>query len=192
MQLINDATKRDARHLAYLVNLAGEGMPFYYWQTLCAPGQQVIDLGTNHAERESGDFSYRNARIYHHQGEVAGSLIAFRLDDPYDTGDLEDEPAYIRPLIELEAKAPGCWYINVLAVYEPFRRKGIASALMRDCFIRGRTVGAKSVCLITHSTNQPAIDFYHHWGFHTLDEKPAIIIPHIIEGGSWQLLGRKL
>lgn len=192
MQFISDATKKDARHLAYLVNLAGEGMPFYYWQTLCAPGQQVIDLGTNRAERERGDFSYRNARICRHQGEVAGSLIAFRLDDPYDTGDLEAEPAYIRPLVELEAEASGSWYINVLAVYEPFRRKGIASALLRDCLLRGKAAGAKSICLITHSTNQPAMDFYRLWGFRQLAEKPAILIPNIIEGGDWLLLSRPL
>jgi ribosomal protein S18 acetylase RimI-like enzyme len=192
MRHISDATLKDARHLAYLVNLAGEGMPFYFWRSMCTPGQAVIDHGTERATRETGDFSYRNARIYRQDGEVTSALIAFQLDDPYQIDDLETCPDYIHPLIHLEAKGPGDWYINVLAVYEPYRRKGIANALLEDSFRRGRKAECTATSLIVHSTNEAAKQLYENKGFSIADELPVIPIPGTIEGGMWQRLVKKL
>lgn len=189
---VTDATKQDARHLAYLVNLAGEGMPFHMWHTMCAPGQQVIDLGTERAARETGDFSYKNARILKEDNEITSCLIAFPLDDPYNLSNLETYPDYIKPLVQLEAMAAGNWYINVLAVYEPYRHKGYARMLMQESFMRARKAGHNSVCLIVHSANTPALTLYESLGFDKSAELPAIVIPGIIESGNWQLLVKQL
>ena len=86
------ATKADAAALAVLVDIAGEGLPAHLWSTLKAPGQSILELGRERAQREEGGFSYRNAVIAEVGGEIAAALIGYRLDDPYDLGDLERGP----------------------------------------------------------------------------------------------------
>ena len=101
------ATKADAAALAVLVDIAGEGLPAYLWSTLRAPGQSLLEVGRERAGREEGGFSYRNAIIAELDGEIAAALVGYRLDDPYELGDLDALPELVRPLVELEALAPG-------------------------------------------------------------------------------------
>ena len=122
------AAKADASALAVLVDIAGEGLPAYLWSTLKAPGQSILEVGRERAARETGGFSYRNAIVAEVDGEIAACLVGYRLDDPYDLGDLEQVPPLVRPLVLLEAKAPGSWYVNVLATFPEFRRQGLGMA----------------------------------------------------------------
>src|SRR5688572_15515764 len=110
--MLRPARKSDATALAALVDMAGEGMPVWMWSQMREPGQSVIEVGRARAQRETGGFSYRNATMAEIDGEVAGCLVDYRLDDPYDTGDLDALPDLVRPLVRLEAQAPGTWYVN--------------------------------------------------------------------------------
>jgi hypothetical protein len=78
------ATNVDAAALAVLVDIAGEGMPAYMWSTLKASGQSVLEFGRERAGRDTGGFSYKNAVIAEIGGEIAATLIGYRLDNPYD------------------------------------------------------------------------------------------------------------
>src|SRR5262245_65654846 len=101
------ATRADAAALAVLVDIAGEGMPAYMWSMLAAPGQSVFELGRERAGRDSGGgFSWKNAVVAEVDGEVAASLVGYRLDDPYELDGLAEIPAVVQPLVKLEAKAP--------------------------------------------------------------------------------------
>jgi hypothetical protein len=111
------ATKADASALAVLVDIAGEGLPAHLWSTLKAPGESILEVGRERATREEGGFTYRNAIVAEAGGEIAACLVGYRLDDSYDLGNLEEIPELVRPLVLLEAKAPGSWYINVLATF---------------------------------------------------------------------------
>ena len=122
------ATRADAAALAVLVDIAGEGLPAYLWSTLSAPGQSLLEVGRERAGREEGGFSYRNAIIAELGGEIAAALVGYRLDDPYELGDLDALPELVRPLVELEALAPGSWYVNVLATFPEFRRQGLRAS----------------------------------------------------------------
>ncbi len=51
----------------------------------------------------------------------------------YDVSDINDYPKELIPLVELEALAPGSWYINAIATYEQYRGQGIASQLLKQC-----------------------------------------------------------
>ena len=124
------AAKADAAALAVLVDIAGEGLPAHLWGTLKAPGQSILEVGRERAARETGGFSYRNAVVAEVDGEIAACLVGYRLDDPYDLGALDDIPELFRPLVLLEAKAPGSWYVNVLATFPEFRRHGIGLELL--------------------------------------------------------------
>jgi ribosomal protein S18 acetylase RimI-like enzyme len=186
------ATKADASVLAVLVDIAGEGMPAYMWSTLKAPGQSVLEFGRERAARETGGFSYRNAIVAEIGGETAASLVGYRLDDPYDFGDLDEMPAIVHPLVRLEAKAPGSWYVNVLATFPEFRRRGIGVQLLAIAEDQGREVGASSLSVIVASWNDGAARLYQRAGYSAVASEPAILFPECPNGGDWVLMVKSL
>ena len=92
-----------------LVDIAGEGLPAHLWSTLRAPGQSILEVGRERATREKGGFSYRNAVVAEVDGEIAACLVGYRLDDPYDLGDLEQVPPLVRPLVV--ARSESAWLL---------------------------------------------------------------------------------
>jgi ribosomal protein S18 acetylase RimI-like enzyme len=186
------ATKADASALAVLVDIAGEGMPAYMWSTLKAPGQSVLEFGRERAARETGGFSWRNAVVAEIDGEIAASLVGYRLDDPYDLSVLDEMPEIVRPLVRLEAEAPGSWYVNVLATFPEFRRSGIGGQLLAVAEGKGREEGAPSLSVIVASWNEGAGRLYARAGYSTLASEPAILFPGCPHKGDWVLMVRSL
>jgi ribosomal protein S18 acetylase RimI-like enzyme len=190
--IFRPARKADAAALAVLVDIAGEGMPAYMWSTLKAPGQSVLEFGRERASRETGGFSWRNAVVAEIGGEVAASLVGYRLDDPYDLGVLDETPEIARPLVKLEAKAPGSWYVNVLATFPEFRGQGIGRRLLEVAGRMGREVAAPSLSVIVASWNEGAGRLYRRAGYAALASEPAILFPGCPYKGDWVLMVRPL
>jgi ribosomal protein S18 acetylase RimI-like enzyme len=186
------ATKADAAALAVLVDIAGEGMPAYMWSTLKVPEQSVLEFGRERARRDTGGFSYKNATVAEVGDEIAACLVGYRLDDPYDSGLLADTPEIVRPLVRLEAKAPGSWYVNVLATFPEFRRRGIASELLAIAESKGREAGAPALSVIVGSWNDGAGRLYRSAGYLGLASEPAILFPGCPHAGDWVLLTKSL
>jgi ribosomal protein S18 acetylase RimI-like enzyme len=186
------AAKADAAALAVLVDIAGEGMPSYMWSTLAAPGQSVLELGRERAARSEGGFSYKNAIVAEIDGEIAASLVGYRLDDPYNLDGLDDIPAIVHPLVRLEAKAPGSWYVNVLATFPEFRRKGIGARLLAIAEERAREQRAPSLSVIVGGWNESAARLYTSAGYAALASEKAILFPGCPHHGDWVLMVRSL
>jgi ribosomal protein S18 acetylase RimI-like enzyme len=187
------ATKADAPALAVLVDIAGEGMPAYMWSTLAAPGQSVLELGRERARRDEGGFSYRNAVIAEIDGEVAASLVGYRLDELYDLeASLAETPDIVRPLVRLEAKAPGSWYVNVLATFPEFRRRGIGARLLVIAEEKAREQGARSLSVIVGSWNDDAARLYGNAGYETVAREKAILFPGCPHQGDWVLMVKSM
>jgi ribosomal protein S18 acetylase RimI-like enzyme len=183
----------DAAALAVLVDIAGEGMPAYMWSTLAAPGQSVLELGRERARRDEGGFSYRNAVIAEIDGEVAAGLVGYRLDDPYDLKtSLAEAPDIVRPLVRLEAKAPGSWYVNVLATFPEFRRRGIGARLLDIAAEKADEQGAPALSVIVGSWNDDAARLYGGAGYDTVAREKAILFPGCPHQGDWVLMVRSL
>jgi len=185
---IRSARKSDAAALAILVDIAGEGMPSYMWSRMREPGQSAFEVGRARASREEGAFSWRNAQVAEIDGEVAACLVDYRLDDPYDTGDLSKLPDVVRPLIALEAKAPGSWYVNVLATFPEFRGRGIGARLLALAEERGRAQGARSASIIVASENTGAVRLYARTGYAEVARAPVVEFPGCAHGGDWVLM----
>lgn len=185
---IRSARKSDAAALAILVDIAGEGMPSYMWSRMREPGQSAFEVGRARASREEGAFSWRNAQVAEIDGEVAACLVDYRLDDPYDTGDLSKLPDLVRPLIALEAKAPGSWYINVLATFPEFRGRGIGARLLALAEERGRAQGARSASIIVASENTGAVRLYARTDYAEVARAPVVEFPGCAHGGDWVLM----
>ena len=186
------ATKADASALAVLVDIAGEGLPAHLWSTLKAPGQSILEVGRERAAREEGGFSYRNAIVAEVGGEIAACLVGYRLDDPYELGDLEEIPELVRPLVLLESKAPGSWYVNVLATFPEFRQLGIAMELLAIAEQKALADGAGALNVIVAGGNERAARLYRRAGFTAAAREKLVPFPGYTHQGDWILLIKRL
>jgi ribosomal protein S18 acetylase RimI-like enzyme len=189
--IIRDATINDAEDLARLLNMAGEGMPLHLWKQMAEKGQDPMSVGALRAARDEGSFSYRNARVAEIDGATAGMLLGYRLPDPYPLDDVNDYPDIVRPLVALEAKVPGSWYINAIAAYEAYRGQGVGTALMAECDGRARSASAPSLSLIVASENKGAHSLYLRLGFREIASRPLLAYPGGPDGGQWLLMSTR-
>ncbi len=178
--------------MAILINLAGEELPKFLWREMATEGQEPLAVGALRVAREEGSFSYRNAKIVEIDGQVAGMLLSYQLPDPYDLGELDSYPAIVRPLVELEAKAPGSWYVNAIATYEQFRGRGVASALMSACEEFAQKERATKLSLIVASENEGARALYLKLGYQEIASRPLVVFPGGPDGGEWLLMVKNL
>ncbi|WP_458527009.1 N-acetyltransferase family protein [Onishia taeanensis] len=188
---IREATRADARDLAYLINLAGEGLPEQLWQTMAGGDETPLEVGAQRARREEGDFSYRHARVCAHKGRLVGMMVSYPQPAPFPLEDLDDVPVAVQPLVHLEARAPGSWYINALATYEGARGKGVASLLMTQAEALAIAAGCPELSLIVASTNGRARRFFQQRGLHDAASLPMGDAPGA-HHGDWVLMTRRL
>lgn len=186
------AAKADASALAVLVDIAGEGLPAHLWSMLKAPGQSILEVGRERAARETGGFSYRNAVVAMVGGEIAACLVGYRLDDPYDLGGLDEMPELVRPLVMLESKAPGSWYVNVLATFPEFRRHGIGMELLGIAEQTAREEEAPALSVIVAAENDRAARLYKAAGYEIRAAEPIFAFPGCPHGGDWVLMVKPL
>jgi ribosomal protein S18 acetylase RimI-like enzyme len=189
---IRDAVKADARDLAFLVNLAGEDIPAYLWGGMAEGDESPLEVGSRRAAGEDGSFSYTNARACVENDVLLGMILSYRQPDPYDTGDLSSLPDVVRQLVELEAGAPGSWYINAIATFESHRGKGVARNLLEDAEIRARSRGCDRLSLIVASENTSAKKLYEHIGFKDVRSEPVVPYPGCSHGGDWVLMTKSI
>ncbi len=189
---IRSARREEAGQLAVLMNMAGEGIPSYLWTRMAEPGEEPMEVGARRVRRDEGGFSYQNAHVAEVGEEIAGSLVGYRLDDPYELGSLEDYPEVVRPLVELEAMAPGSWYINAVAVSADHRRRGIGTMLMDHAVTLARETGARQMSLIVAEENRGAVDLYRKLDYQERASRPVVGFPGFEHSGKWLLLVREL
>ena len=189
---IRNATKDDAEELAFLLDLAGEGLPSHLWRRMAEGGQDPETVGRLRAAREEGSFSYRNARIAEIGGVIAGMELSYRLPDAYDSGPIDDFPDVVRPLVELEAEVPGSWYINAIATYARFRGRGVATTLLSACQNLARAALASRLSLIVASENRGARALYSKLGYLEVASRPLLAYPGGPAGGEWLLMVKEL
>lgn len=189
---IRNASRSDARALAELINLAGEGIPQTLWRGVAAEGEPPLDVGAKRAARADGNFSYRNARICVEGDALLGMLLSYRLPDPCEIGDLSGLPEVVRPLLALEARAPGSWYVNAVATYESCRGRGVARTLMADAEERARACGCGVLSLIVASGNATAKRLYERLGYAVAGSLPLVPWPGGPQGGDWLLMTKRV
>jgi ribosomal protein S18 acetylase RimI-like enzyme len=189
---IRDARATDASQLAHLINLAGEGIPEYLWRAMIEGSESPLEVGARRAARSEGSFSYTNARVCIERDAMLGMLLAYRQPDPFEVGRIADYPEVVRPLVQLEARAPGSWYINAVATFEQYRGRGVASRLIADTELRAAAGSCDRVSLIVASENVGATRLYEHLGYEVTDSLPVATYPGCLHGGNWVLMVKRL
>lgn len=186
-QGIKPAMPGHARELAYLVNLAGEGLPYYLWSQSVFPGQSPFDVGQQRACRETGGFSYRNGHVIEANGHAVSTIIGYQLPDTFDPQEWEGAPKPVLPLLELEAYAPSSWYVNVLATFKEFRGRGFASTLMLFAESLAKASSCQEISLIVAEHN-PAKQLYEKLGYHARASREIVQYEGCEQTGLWILM----
>ncbi len=171
--VIREAKPSDAAHLVRFINMAADDLPLHFWQMSVGPGGDPFAYGRERAARETGSFSYRNAWLAEMDGAVAACLLGYPAEDA--PGEVDpDTPAVLVPLLELEAMAPGSWYLNVLATYDAFRGRGLGRALLSHAEDVTREAGRKSVSLIAADTHVEALRLYRVHGYREVARRAVV------------------
>lgn len=177
MEFIRHAQPSDARELAKLIDIAGEGLAMHLWSQSAAENQTPLEFGMNKAQNTTGGFSYRNAWIWEEETRVMGMLLAYPLDDPYVIENIHAFPEVVRPLIELEAEAPGSFYINGLATFPEFRGRGIGLQLLKLAEHKAPDFACSELSLIVADGNKQAISLYQKCGYQVRASRKIVPFP---------------
>lgn len=194
LPLYRDARKDDARALAQLIEIAGAGVPSYLWSQQVREGETALDVGAERVARGDASFSYRNSVVAHVEGKIAGMLLAYPLPEPTaeERAGLSRLPDLLRPLVELEHQVPGSFYINALAVFEPYRRHGIGSALLAIAETRAGNAGCETLSVQVLTENQGAYRLYRRCGYAVADRRPIVAGERYPDGTEALLMTRAL
>ncbi|MEM8789745.1 MAG: GNAT family N-acetyltransferase [Pseudomonadota bacterium] len=186
---IRPAMPADAPDLAKLVVIAGEGMPLIVWDGMRTPGESVWDVGARRAAGTEGAFSYRNADVALSDGAICAAVVSYALPADAMPDDPGAAPPLFRPLVALENRVRGTWYVNVLASYPSARRRGAGTALVSAAAARAHAAGYDRLSLITADVN-PARRLYSRLGFAELDRAPIVKDGWDHPGRDWVLMAQ--
>lgn len=189
--VIREARASDAGDLVRFINMAADDLPLHFWKRSVGDGGDPWAYGRERAAREAGNFSFRNAWLAEVGGEVAACLLGYPAEEvpgPIDP----DTPAIFVPLLELEALAPGSWYLNVLATYDQFRGQGLGSALLLHAEKVARELGCRTISLIAEDTHQDALRLYTAKGFQEIARRPVVKGDWEVEAKDWILFTKTL
>lgn len=183
---IRKARASDAADLVRFINMAADDLPLHFWRKTVGPDGDPWALGAERAGRDSGNFSYRNAWLAEVDGAVAACLLGYPADEPGLIA--PDTPPIFVPLLQLEALAPGAWYLNVLATYDGFRGRGLGSALLAHAETVAAEAGHATISLITADTHQDAQRLYAARGYAEVARRPVVKGDWQVDASEWILM----
>ena len=184
--LIREALASDADHLVRFINMAADDLPLHFWRKSVGPDGDPWAYGRERAARDQGNFSYSNAWIAELDGEVAACLLGY-------PGEVEPctiepgTPEIFIPLLELEALAPGSWYLNVLATHDAYRGKGLGSALLAHAEAVAAAAGHAEISLIAEDTHRDALRLYTAKGYREIARRPVVKEDWAVDASEWIL-----
>ena len=185
--IIRKATAADADHLARFINMAADDLPLYFWTRAVGPDGDPWALGRERAARSSGNFAYPNAWLAEVGGEVAACLLGYPADAEPAPIPPDTTPILVPPL-ELEAMAPGSWYLNVLATYEKFRGRGCGSALLAHAEGIAREAALPAISLLVFDSHTEARRLYAAKGYREVARRPFVKEDWRVEASEWILM----
>jgi GNAT superfamily N-acetyltransferase len=189
--MIRRAAATDAAHLVRFINMAADDLPLHFWRRSVGPDGDPLAYGQERAARDTGNFSYRNAWIAERGGEVAAGLLGYPAE-PEPAPIAPDTPAIFVPLLELEALAPGSWYLNVLATHEAHRGHGLGSALLAHAETIARDLGLTTISLIAEDTHTDARRLYAAKGYAEIARRPVVKDDWQVDAAAWILMVKRL
>ena len=165
------ASKEDAGQIARLYSISSDGVADYIWTQLADNDQDIFEVGKKRYEREGTAFSYQNCTMAEVDGTIAGMLVAFPLF--VDPDEKEEDPV-LAPYSQLEVD--DSYYICGVALFEPYRGRGIGHALMALVENHAIEKGFNTLSLIVFEKNYGAKKLYDQLGYQEV--KRTAVYPH--------------
>jgi len=184
---IRRAEKRDAAELAILVDIASHGFASWLWYGAVLRGdvETAMERGLARMRDDAADDGWTNASIAEIDGETAGASVGHVI--PADILDESSPHPSLAPLVALQRRVVGSWFIDSIAVYRRHRRKGIGRKLLEHEMSRA---GENMLSLITESHNATALNLYKAFGFAEQARLDAFKTSEKSEPFQWVLLTR--
>jgi ribosomal protein S18 acetylase RimI-like enzyme len=165
------ATPEDAADMAFLMNEAGHGMPYWFWKQSAKEGQDPFEVGQVRARRESGSFSYKNAIIVELEGKVVGMLLCYVAEEMPDA-EIQKLPERIQTAARLENRIAEAFNINALAMRPETRGQGWGKRLLDLVHTWAHDRGCSRIGLLVEKGNEGAFRLYQREGFSVIAEEP--------------------
>lgn len=186
---IRPAERREAAELAILVDIAAHGFASWLWSGAVLHGvtDTAFERGRNKLREEPGPGNWRDALVAEADDEVAGLSVGYAIG-PEVSETVASYPV-LEPLLALQRRIVGHWFVESLGVYRHQRGRGIGSALLAKEFERA---GSAPVSLITESHNDGAQALYRANGFGEAARAEAVPLFEGSRKHDWVLFTRKV
>lgn len=189
---IAPAEKADAAGLAVLADVAGHGMPSWVWHRVKEKEAfySAMEVGRERILSDDHVLSHRRMVVAKVDGVLAGMLLDYALDKPNSDADIAEAGPVIGPLLKLENRVTGCWYVNMLAVFRQYRGMGIGRRLLSESERRAAAAGRQEMGVIAEDDN-PARRLYGSFGFEVAGSEPFLPFDGSLKtAGEWVVMRR--
>jgi len=171
---IRKATSQDARIIAELADMAAEGLEVADWRQKAGGQVDPLAVGQQVALDPKSHLYFENAYFAEDDNQIQGMVLVRKIPEE----SLED----IAPILEKEPEAIVLWEleqqitdhlaIEILAVYEDFRQKGLGQKLLDHAVQLTKDRGYEKLSLLAFEENQKAVPLYIRNGFEIMDRRP--------------------
>ena len=186
---IRPALVQDAADLARLDNIASHGFSAWFWQKSAtqAGADNPEELAQQAMARDDYRSGWSNAIVAEIDGRIVGGASGYVMEDDAEIHQPSTEPVF-EPVRQLFEATVGDWLLDWLAVHEPFRGQGIATALLDKCLTLAKHCGVEKASLVAEDSNDPALRLYRSRGFRQRDQRAYIPFNKISKTQNWLLM----
>jgi len=185
---IRRAIAADAAELAEFINMAGEGLPLYFWRQIAGDGGDPWEIGR---QRQVERMEAGRAFVIDEGGGAIACLTGYPTPAA-PTPIADDELDIFRPLIELENLAPSTWYVNILAAFPEHRGRGYGTRLLALAEDIAREQELSAMSIIISGGNEGARRLYERTGYVETARRPIIKNGWECDSAEWVLLVKQL
>ena len=189
--VIRPARPEDAPMMAAVEMLTTPEFAVFIFEDLL-PGHSAGGLMSRLYAGEGPD-GWRWSWIAEAEGDVAGAMTAYpaRLSEPFNPNDPAAER--LAHLAEFQALTPRSGlHVSRLGILEPFRRQGLARALLAKAEEAARREGADVISLFVWADNAPARGLYESLGFGVAGSLEVAPHPRLTRHGRSLLMTRPI
>jgi len=191
---IAPAEKADAAGLAVLADIAGHGLPSWLWYRAREKDgyHSVMEVGRERILSDDHVLSHSKMVAAKVDGALAGMLLDYALNEPNSDADIAEVGPVLAPLLRLENRVPGCWYVNMLAVFRQYRGMGIGRRLLEQSEKRAAAAAKREMGVIVEDDN-PARRLYEAFGFEEAGTEPfSPFGGSLKKDGEWVVMRRQV
>jgi len=193
--VLRPAKEADIPDLTHLFIIAADGIVDALYHDL-VPGVPTEKLFEWRFSQAGSVKSYEYCWIAQQGPRAIGMVHAFPIDGlakaPSDPRLTADRLAVLAPIAELDEKARGSYYINVVAVYPDCRSGGIGSRLLARAMSDAQQQGFAEASLVVFEQNSGAVSLYRRLGFEIVARSPVAPHPLVRRAGDMVLMTRRL